>query len=99
MQSDVARAIADDELDPTFILARVFLGQAYEQLGVFSSAIAEFEKVVELPQRHPTYLADLGHGYAIAGRRADALRTLDELTEMSSQRYVGREASRRSTLA
>ena len=76
------------ELDPTFILAHVFLGQAYEQMGSFSSAIAEFEKAVELSKRHPTYLADLGHGYAVADRRADALKIVDELKETSSQRYV-----------
>ena len=76
------------ELDPTFILAHVFLGQAYEQMGAFSSAVAEFEKAVELSQRHPTYLADLGHGYAVADRRTDALKILDQLTDLSSQRYV-----------
>jgi eukaryotic-like serine/threonine-protein kinase len=76
------------ELDPTFILAHVFLGQAYEQMGAFPSAVAEFEKAVEVSNRHSTYLADLGHGYAVAGRRTDALKILDELTELSSQRYV-----------
>ena len=76
------------ELDPTFILAHVFLGQAYEQSSAFSDAIAAFERAVELSRRHPTYLADLGHGFAVAGRRADALNVLAELHEMSSQRYV-----------
>jgi serine/threonine protein kinase/tetratricopeptide (TPR) repeat protein len=80
------------ELDPTFILAHVFLGQAHEQLGAFPSAIAAFEKAVELSQRHPVYLADLGHGFAVAGREADALRILDELKDMSSRRYVAARA-------
>jgi eukaryotic-like serine/threonine-protein kinase len=80
------------ELDPTFILAHVFLGQAHEQLGAFPSAIAAFEKAVALSQRHPVYLADLGHGFAVAGRRADALRILDELQEISSRRYVAARA-------
>ena len=76
------------ELDPTFILAHIFLGQACEQLGRMSDAVVAFERAVELSRRHPTYLADLGHGYAVAGRRADALNVLAELHEMSSQRYV-----------
>jgi serine/threonine protein kinase/tetratricopeptide (TPR) repeat protein len=76
------------ELDPTFILAHVFLGQAYEHSGAFSDAIAAFERAVELSRRHPTYLADLGHGFAVAGRRADALNVLAELHGVSSQRYV-----------
>jgi serine/threonine protein kinase/tetratricopeptide (TPR) repeat protein len=76
------------ELDPTFILAHVFLGQAYEQSGASSDAIAAFERAVELSRRHPTYLADLGHGLAVAGRRADALKVLAELHGRSSQCYV-----------
>jgi eukaryotic-like serine/threonine-protein kinase len=76
------------ELDPTFILAEVFLGQALEQLGAFSDAIAAFERGVDLSRRHPTYLAQLGHGFAIAGRRNDAESVLEELKELSSRRYV-----------
>jgi serine/threonine-protein kinase len=44
---------------------------------------------------HPTYLADLGHGFAIAGRRAEAMQVLDELHEAASQRYVASRASPR----
>jgi serine/threonine-protein kinase len=77
------------ELDPTFILALIFRGQAHEQLGAFAEAVDSFEKAAELSRRHPTYLADLGHGYAVAGRREDALSVLAELHEMSSHRYVG----------
>jgi TolB-like protein/Tfp pilus assembly protein PilF len=76
------------ELDPTFILTHVFLGQAYEHSGAFSDAIAAFERAVELSRRHPTYLADLGHGLAVAGRRADALKVLAELHDRSSRQYV-----------
>ena len=61
----------------------MFLGQAYEQLGTFSDSIAHYEKAVELSQRHAPYLAELGHGYAAAGRRADAMATLDELIDIS----------------
>ena len=81
------------ELDPTFIVAHVFLGQTYEQLGAFPSAITAFEKTVELSHRHPMYLAELGHGFAAAGRHADALKVLDELHAMSSHRYVGARAT------
>ena len=76
------------ELDETFIMARVFLAQAYEQLGKFSDAIHHFERAVDISQRHPPYLAELGHGYAVAGRRDDALKMIDELIAMSSTRYV-----------
>jgi TolB-like protein/Flp pilus assembly protein TadD len=76
------------ELDQTFIMARVFLAQAYEQLGRFSEAVTHFERAVDLSQRHQTYLAELGHGYGVAGRREDALKTLEELMAMSSTGYV-----------
>ena len=76
------------ELDSTFLLARMFLGQAYEQLGMFPNAIGEFERIVDLSQRHPPYLAQLGHAYAVAGRRTEAMRIADELITMSSHRYV-----------
>jgi serine/threonine-protein kinase len=76
------------ELGPTFIMARVFLGQAYEQLGRHVEAIAEFERAVELSERHHTYLAELGHGYAAAGHRDRALAVLDELKGQASSRYV-----------
>jgi serine/threonine protein kinase/Tfp pilus assembly protein PilF len=76
------------ELDQTFIIARVFLAQAYEQLGRYSEAVTHFERAVDLSQRHQTYLAELGHGYAVAGRRTDALRTIEELMAISSTRFV-----------
>lgn len=76
------------ELDQAFITAHVFLGQAYEKMRLTAEAIVEFETAVELSQRHPAYLADLGHRYAVAGRREDALRIIDELIETSSRRYV-----------
>jgi eukaryotic-like serine/threonine-protein kinase len=76
------------ELDQTFILAHLFLGQAYEQLGLFPSAISEFEKTVDLSRRHPVYVADLAHGYAVAGRQVEARNLLDELIETSRHRYV-----------
>jgi Flp pilus assembly protein TadD len=80
------------ELDQSFILAHVFLGQAYEQMGRFAEAITEFEQIAELSQRHPAYLADLGHGYAVGGRRQHAIGILNELTELSSSRYVAARA-------
>jgi hypothetical protein len=43
---------------------------------------------VEVSRRHPTYLAELGHGFAVAGNTTEALNVLDELQEMSSRRYV-----------
>ena len=76
------------EMDPTYALAHWYLGLAYEQRGMFAEAIEEFQKAVALSQRNPTYLASLGHGYAMAGQGAEARKLLQELRELSKQRYV-----------
>jgi TolB-like protein/tetratricopeptide (TPR) repeat protein len=91
-QKAVEQLLKTLELDHTFIMAHVFLGQTYEQTGELPSAVREFEAAAELSQRHPTYLADLGHAYAVAGRRADAQAILDEMTRVSSHRYVAARA-------
>jgi tetratricopeptide (TPR) repeat protein len=35
-----------------------------------------------------SYKSDLGHAYAVAGKRQEAIKILDELKELSSQRYI-----------
>ena len=89
-QSDQAvdQMLKTVEMDPTYALAHWYLGLAYEQRGMFAEAIEEFQKAVALSQRNPTYLASLGHGYAMAGQGAEARKLLQELRELSKQRYV-----------
>src|SRR5262249_20107585 len=38
--------------------------------------------------RRPSPLALLGHGYAVAGQRSQALELLEELVDLSKQRYI-----------
>jgi serine/threonine protein kinase/Flp pilus assembly protein TadD len=76
------------EFEPSFVLARHFLGEAYEQTGRFGEAIAEFEIAVSLSGRHPCFLAGLGHAYAASGQRERALNTIGELEQLSGQKYV-----------
>ena len=64
------------------------LGQVYEQKGMFPEAIAEFRQAVALSTGNAASVAALGHGYAVAGRRAEALDVLGALEAMSKQRYV-----------
>ena len=80
------------ELDPGFIVARMFLGEAYEQMGMLPEAIVEFEQAVTLSQRHPIYLAGLGHALAVSGRAEEALSTIDELKQLSNHRHVSARA-------
>jgi len=74
-------------LDPNFSWGRYFLGLAYEQAGQIPEAIAELRKASEL-EGSPKNLAALGHAYAMAGKRAEALKVLEELRELAKRRYV-----------
>jgi tetratricopeptide (TPR) repeat protein len=76
------------ELDPGFLPARMFLGEAYEQAGMFAKAIGEFEKAVGSSERQPICLAGLGHAYAISGKPDEALETIQELNRLSTEHFV-----------
>jgi TolB-like protein/tRNA A-37 threonylcarbamoyl transferase component Bud32/Flp pilus assembly protein TadD len=62
-----------------------FLGQVYEQQGLFPDAAVQFQKA-----QGPTLLATsgLGHLYGVSGRRAEAEKILSDLTLRSKASYV-----------
>jgi TolB-like protein/Flp pilus assembly protein TadD len=76
------------ELDPNFWRAMVGLGLRYEEDGRYEDAIACFERAKEISEGIPNAIGALGHAYALADRRADAHRLLQELDEMAERRYV-----------
>lgn len=77
------------ELDPNFVLARVWLGMGYESQRRYDEAIAEFEQVAVLfGESSPAWKAPLAHALAVSGQRADAEKMLEELIRQSEQRYV-----------
>ncbi len=75
------------EMDPTFDLTHWFLGQAYEDKGQIAEAIAQYEKATQL-NPDPAALASLARAYALAGRKKEARKILDDLTTASQHRYV-----------
>jgi DNA-binding winged helix-turn-helix (wHTH) protein/TolB-like protein/Tfp pilus assembly protein PilF len=75
------------ELDPSSFPARRYLGLAYEGKGMYNEAISEFQTGVKL-SGSPLMLALLGHAYAVAGKRAEALQVLADLQPVQNQRYV-----------
>jgi eukaryotic-like serine/threonine-protein kinase len=75
------------EMDQSFYVAHWRLGTAYEMKGSFQEAIAEYQKAGKLND-DPQMQALLGHAYAASGKRDEALRTLDQLKEISEKRYV-----------
>lgn len=77
------------ELDPNFYVAYWGLGLCLEQRGDLPGAIAQFEKALALKRENdPNVLSALGHAYAIANRRNDALRVLDRLATLATKGYV-----------
>jgi serine/threonine protein kinase/tetratricopeptide (TPR) repeat protein len=79
------------ELDPNFTQANAVLGFAYAQKSMYKEAIAEFEKGLVVSPGDARTLSGLGYAYAVAGRRAEAQKVLNQLTELSKEKYVGPE--------
>jgi TolB-like protein/tetratricopeptide (TPR) repeat protein len=75
------------ELDPNFWWSYQMLGLAYERKKQYPEAIASLEKA-RLVDVNPSSLGYLGYVYAAAGKKVEAQKVLEELKELSKQRYV-----------
>lgn len=75
------------EMNPDYVHAHALPALCYEQKGELHEAIAEMERAWAL-DKEPESLAQLGHMYAIAGRRVEALKVIGQLKELSRKRYV-----------
>jgi tetratricopeptide (TPR) repeat protein len=75
-------------IEPNFLLAHVGLGYAYAQKSMVEAAHAEFQKAIDIGGRAPVLLGSLGFAEGLSGHRAEALKLLDELKEMSVRTYV-----------
>jgi TolB-like protein/Tfp pilus assembly protein PilF len=75
------------EMDPGFYYAHGALGLALELKGALDAAIEEYEKARALND-NPSILGLLGHAYASSGNKTEAVKILEQLQELSKQRYV-----------
>ena len=75
------------EMDPGYYYAHVDLGQVLTAKRAFDEAIVEYQKARALND-DPFVLGLLGHAYASSGNKTEALKILDQLKEVSRQRYV-----------
>jgi TolB-like protein/Tfp pilus assembly protein PilF len=75
------------EIDPNFYFAHLELGEALAEKRAFDEAITECQKARALND-DPFVLAMLDNAYARSGNRTEALKILDQLKELSRQRYV-----------
>src|SRR5437764_11757367 len=75
-------------MDPNFGMAHFFLGQSYEQKGLYPEAVAAFEQAVTLTERSAESLAWLGRTWALAGEYEKARALLEELEGLARTKYV-----------
>ncbi|MFP5246541.1 MAG: protein kinase domain-containing protein, partial [Thermoanaerobaculia bacterium] len=75
------------ELDENFIPAHGWLGMALGQQKRYREAVEAFNRALEV-DHIPILTAMLAHTHAIAGHREHALSLLDELTQLSRERYI-----------
>ncbi len=74
--------------DPDFYNFHDYLGMVLATSGKPEEGVAELERAASLGGNMLALKADLGYGYARAGRKIEAQAVLDELTEASKQKYV-----------
>jgi eukaryotic-like serine/threonine-protein kinase len=79
--ASIENALKSIELDPNFSSSYVILGASYLKKGRTTECIANLEKAVELSNRD-VGLSELGYGYAVTGKRAEANAIVKELEEM-----------------
>ncbi len=82
----IARLRQALEFDPDFATAHIHLGTAYLHKGMFDDALAAYRKAGSLGI--PAIQFYLGHTYAAAGQRTEALKLLAEMKALSARQYI-----------
>lgn len=75
------------DLEPGYSVTYHFLGMAYERRKMYAEAINTYQRGISRAEPNPKLIAGLAHAYAMSGDRDKAFKTLDELRELSKQRY------------
>ena len=76
------------ELDPKSVIGHTYLSWPYLEKARYEEGIAMLQKALTLASDNPYVRAELARGYAVAGKRGEAQKLLDELTLLSKQSYV-----------
>jgi TolB-like protein/DNA-binding winged helix-turn-helix (wHTH) protein/Flp pilus assembly protein TadD len=76
------------ERSPSLVFAHMQLGWCYEQKAMMREAIEALEKAKALSVDTPPVMGSLARAYGLFGRRADALKLLDELESLSTRSHV-----------
>jgi TolB-like protein/Tfp pilus assembly protein PilF len=76
------------DLVPSNALAYGMLGVSYLCRSLYEPAVHAFQKSIQFSQGASAYVGALGETYAKAGNRDAAQRILEQLQDLSKQRYV-----------
>jgi len=76
------------ELDPNFAGAHMFLGRSYTHKRMYPEALAELDEARKAFKDSAEVLAIIGYTYGVAGRRLEAQKMLNELQQLSKERYI-----------
>src|SRR5579864_1701433 len=84
----IQQALRALEIDPNFLLAHIYLAEAYEGKRNYPAAIAELHKAVEIGGGNAWALADLARTYALANQKDKSGAILRELLNEAKDRDV-----------
>lgn len=76
------------EFDSNFARAHTRSGLVYLEKKMYSEAISELQKGVDLSGRNTLAVASLGHAYAVSGNHIEAQKLLNELTDPATGKHV-----------
>ena len=77
------------EMDPNYIVAHIFLGVAYAGKEMYNEAISELKKASDLSGGDESLIkVFLGVIYSLSGRKDEAEKVLEEMIELSKQRFI-----------
>jgi TolB-like protein/class 3 adenylate cyclase/Tfp pilus assembly protein PilF len=76
------------EMEPNFFIPYLYLGLSYLEKGMLEEALAATQKCVTLSGGFTAAIAAQAYIFAKSGRRSEAQTILDQLLEVSRQRYV-----------
>jgi tetratricopeptide (TPR) repeat protein len=76
------------DLDPSFMRAHYELGRVYKQREMYDLALTELDRAMQLSNRSPIVLAEIGAVHALVGHREEAFAARRELEDRTAGGHV-----------
>jgi serine/threonine-protein kinase len=77
------------DMDPNFYIANLYLGSALGAKARWQEAVETLRKASAVSPGNPFAIGHIGYALAASGRKKEALGVLDQLEELSKERFVG----------